>query len=432
MGKASRAKGEIVGAAVLAAILAVFLFTFSSTALAASIVNQGAPPPKVSKVDGSGVSSVVFRQSASTDRFWTRERLLSAKPADNQPPAASFDLPDFSADATASAATGDFTPGNVTDFPQRIQGKIFFKLGDAVYSCSGTVVDSAEQNVVFTAGHCLFDQTEHRYVDKLVFIPGYENGTAPFKAPLDVIDAASGKVPDQWINSGTNSYDIAVIGLSQPVQKALGSRQIAFDLNPALSKTKGREYTIYGYPSQPSNLYNGEVLRGCQVAFSGFDNSSGNITPYPMSGNPCLMQQGASGGGWITLGNYLNSVVSYGYCDDLPNTCGFIFGPYFSNAAKSLYVTAGGSPAPTIKLVKSPPKVVRKRAVTFKFKGSAATLLGFVCKLDGQKKVNCASKISIKRLRPGKHTLKAWAVDQTGHMSKKKVVRRFRVVVPRR
>jgi hypothetical protein len=52
MGTASRLKGEIVGAAVLAAILAAFLLVFSSTAIAASIVNQGAPPPKVSKVDG--------------------------------------------------------------------------------------------------------------------------------------------------------------------------------------------------------------------------------------------------------------------------------------------------------------------------------------------------------------------------------------------
>jgi hypothetical protein len=418
----------MVGAAVLAAML----FTSSSPAAAATIVSQGAPPPKVSKVDGSGVSSVTFRRSASTDRYWTRERLISAKPADNLPPAASFDLPDFGADASASAATGDFTPGNVTDFPQRIHGKIFFKLGDDAYSCSGTVVDSANRNVVFTAGHCLYDQTEHRYVDKLVFIPGYENGIAPFKAPLDVIDATDGKVPNQWIKTGTNSYDIAVLGLAQPVQKALGSRQIAFDLNPALSKTKGREYTIYGYPSQPSNLFDGEILRGCRVAFSGFDKSTGNVTPYPMSGSPCLMEQGASGGGWITLGNYLNSVVSYGYCDEQPSACGFIFGPYFSNAAKSLYVSAGGSPAPMIKLAKAPPKVVRKRAVNFKFKGSAATLIGFVCRLDKQRKVNCASKISIRRLRPGRHILRAWAVDQTGHLSKKKVVRRFRVVLPRR
>lgn len=421
-----------MAAGALAFLLAAAALAPQPSASAARIVGHGPPPPRVSKVDGSAVSSVTFRRPASTGRYWTRERLLLARPADNPPPPASFDLPWPGGGATASAATGDFTPRDLTAYPHRIQGKIFFRLGSAAYSCSGTVVESAKRNVVFTAGHCVFDPTEHRYVDDLVFIPGYENGKGSFEAPLDVIAATYGKVPEGWINSRSNSYDIGVVGLSQPVQRTLGGRQIAFDLNPSPPGRKARQYTIFGYPSEPSELFDGEVLRGCRVAFRGFDNSPGNKAPFPMSAGPCKMEQGASGGGWITRGNYLNSVVSYGYCDKLPRFCGYLFGPRFSNAAKALYVAAGGSPRPTIGLVKAPPRVVHKRAVRFRFKGSAATLLRFVCRLDRQRKKACAQKVLIRGLRPGRHTLRAWTVDQTGRVSRQRLIRHFRVVLPRR
>ncbi|MDQ5895759.1 MAG: Trypsin-like serine protease [Actinomycetota bacterium] len=398
-----------------------------SVAEAAGIVDRGASPPRVSKVSGSKVvASEVFARPASAADFWTKERMLSAQPVDNQPPASSFDVPDLAAEAGISAATGDFTPGNVTAFPQRIHGKIFFLVGANTFTCSGTIINSARKNVIFTAGHCVYDRTAGQFVNQLAFVPGYENGNAP----LGVYYATQVFTTPQWVNNGANSYDIAVATLDTPIENSYGSRQIAFDLNP-----KGREYTLYGYPSKPDPPFNGEVLQGCRSKFSGRDGAgSGNISPYPLAASPCFMQQGASGGGWVTLGNFVNSVVSYGYCDSAPSSCGFIFGPYFSNAAKSLYVRSevGGSPAPTVKLVKAPPKVVRKRTVRFSFSGTFSTLAAFSCKLDRQQAVNCSSKISITRLSPGKHTLRVRAVDQTGKMSRKQIVRSFRVILPRR
>lgn len=425
MGLTSRARGTAFGAIALAVALTAILFSFSSKATAAEIVNLGPPPPKVSKVnpDSGGVVSETVLTPASADSFWTPERLAAAKPADMPDPANSLDIPDFIGGASASAATGDFTPGNVTKFPQVVHGKIFFSVGANTYSCSGTIIDSLNRNVIFTAGHCVFDQATKSFVTNLVFIPGYENGVAP----LGVGTAVSLYTTSQWVSQGSNSYDIGVVVLDQPAQNYFGSRQIAFDLNP-----KGLEYTLYGYPSKPNPPFDGEILRGCHSSFAGRDNGSSNLAPYPIAASPCYMQQGASGGGWVTLGNYVNSVVSYGYCDSAPSTCGFIFGPYFSNAAKSLYVNAGGSPPPKIKLLSAPPKVVHKRSVKFKFSGSAATLLGFTCKYDRRKPQTCASKITIKRLSPGKHTLRVWAVDQTGKKSKRAVVRSFKVKLRRR
>ncbi|MCB0831286.1 MAG: trypsin-like serine protease, partial [Solirubrobacterales bacterium] len=346
MGHTSRVGGGIFGAIALAAFLMAILISSSSTASAAGIVDLGSPPPKVSKVaanSGQVVSETVLNPR-SADGFWTPERLAAAKPAEMPTPADSLDIPKFASGASASAATGDFTPGNVTRFPQVVHGKIFFSVGSDTYSCSGTIIDSLNRNVIFTAGHCVFDQSTKSFVTNLIFIPGYENGNAP----LGVGNAVKLFTTSQWANQGANSYDMGVVVLDQPAESFFGARQIAFDLNP-----KGRQYTLYGYPSRPNPPYNGEVLQGCHSAFAGRDNGGGNITPYPIAAHPCYMQQGASGGGWVTLGNYVNSVVSYGYCDSLPSSCGYIFGPYFSNAAKSLYVNAGGSPRPTVKVLKA-------------------------------------------------------------------------------
>jgi hypothetical protein len=422
-----RAAGPATSFASLAIALIAVSALGPSPARAASIYNLSSIP-KISKVSaGTTTAPVTFRHRTSTGKYWTRARMLSAKPADLDPPESNFDIPSPGGDATVSSATGDFTPGNVTGFPQRIQGRVFFTLDGANYGCSGTVVDSADRDVIFSAAHCLFDETAKRYVDNLIFVPAYDNGNAPYGQ----FALASGSVPKKWTQSLNHSYDIAVVKLDSPIQDILGARQIAFDLSPMISKKKKRQYTIFGYPSTPSEIFDGETLRGCRSSFQYFDGSAPNVVPYPIAASPCQMGHGASGGGWITLGNYLNSVVSYGYCEEKVSTCGLIYGAYFSNAAKALYQWAGGSPAPTVKLLGAPPRVVRKRKVSFKFGSVAATLPGFLCKLDRQKTVGCSSKISINRLSPGRHTIRVWAVDQTGHRSKKRITRRFRVILPR-
>jgi len=427
MGLTSRAKGGVAGSFLLAAFLVTISFFPLDRAAAAEVENLS-PFPAVSKVSGrKGTVSVHFRQPASVESYWTRQRMLSALPADEPLPRDALAYR-REGDATSSAASGDFIPGRVSEFPQRVHGRVFFTLNNQNYGCSGTIVSSAERDLMFTAAHCLYDETAKRYVDNLAFVPAYDNGNAPYGK----FTLKSGSVPRKWIETFSHSYDIAAVKLDSPLEKTLGARQIAFDLNPMVSKKKRREYTIYGYPSSPTELFDGETLRGCRSAFRQFDGSDPNVVPYPMAASPCNMGHGASGGGWITLGNYLNSVVSYGHCEVPDDTCGSIFGPYFSNAAKALYEWAGGSPAPTMKLLRAPPKIVRKRKVVFRFSSIAATLVGYRCRLDRQKAVGCSASISINQLRPGKHTLRVWAVDQTGHASRKKVIRSFRVILPRR
>ena len=433
MGLPSRETGHRAGATVLTGLLISILLAFAGTADAAGIVDRGGPSPKVS---GGSPASVVGRAvaaPASADTIWTPERMASARPAGMPAPEAAFDIPApgaASASAAAAAstfATGDFTPGNVTSFPQVVHGRIFFTIGAGTFSCSGTLVESLNRNVVFTAGHCVYDVASKSWVQNLIFVPGYENQVEPFGRATATFLYTTG----QWIKSGSGSYDIGVLTLDRPLEEELGARKLAFDLSPKFRSGRARPYTVYGYPAKPANLFNGEVLQACRTLAYGRDRIGGNLAPLPIRAAPCKMRQGASGGGWVTLGNYLNSVVSYGYCDEIKSLCGNVFGPYFSNAARSLYVRAGGAAAPTVELLKAPPKVVRKRKVNFSFGGKFSTLPGFACKLDRKPEGGCSANTSIVRLTPGKHTLRVRAIDQTGQFSRRKIFHEFRVVLPR-
>lgn len=439
MGFAGRARAGVIGTGVLIALLGLIAISISTAAPAgaARIIDRGPAPPEVSKGSRQvALASPAHAAPASDEGFLTREKMLNARPAD-QLRAGGSGMPWFGPGANSSRARGYFTPADATQYPERIHGKLFFKIDrdgpgaiePEIYTCSGTVVESARRNVIFTAGHCVFDRSIGDFVDEIAFVPGYENGSTPY----GIRYGYQWFTTPQWAENGNFSYDIGVVTLQEPIED-LGGRKLAFDLKPKVSKKKKRKFTIYSYPSQPDQLFDGETLRGCRVHFTRLDRASPNLKPYPMAARPCRMQQGASGGGWITLGNYLNSVVSYGYCDNRPRTCGTIFGPVFSNAAKALYTheLVGGSARPTVHLAHAPPRVVRKRKVRFRFRGSASTLVRFTCRLDRQRKLPCSSKIAITNLRPGRHILRVRAEDQTGRKSRNRIVRRFRVNLPRR
>lgn len=325
--------------------------------------------------------------------------------------------------ASASAKGSDVEVNDTTSFPNRIQGKIIVEFNDSVdqtYACSGTMVDSVQQNVVFTAGHCVYDNDTNAFPSAMVFIPGYNNGIEPFgEIPVNFAHTTNG-----WHDREDFDYDMGAVQLEGTPEATLGARGIAFDMS-----TKNRKFKIYGYPAEPAPYYDGERLIRCDASFKGRD---GKEALAPMAGGPCFMQQGASGGGWITGGRYLNSLTSYIYCDSDPKSCGLDFGPYFSNQARSLYKTVATSQVPTVKFVKAPPKVVRHKSVKFRLGGSGTTpIRNFTCKLDANPYRACFPLTRITRLTNGRHTLKVYSLDQTGHRSDTFVTASFRVKAPR-
>ncbi len=213
----------------------------------------------------------------------------------------------------ASAKGTDIEVSNVSAYPNRVQGKVVVQFNsdpNQIYDCSGTMVNSVQRNIVFTAGHCVYDHETSAYPSAMVFIPAYQNGMEPYGE----FSAVSVNTTAGWVNTKSFSYDMGVVQLAGTPEDVIGSRGIAFDLNPV-----NRKFRIYGYPALPESDYDGERLIRCDAKFSGRDgDGGGGSLALPAGGGSLFMRQGASGGGWITVGNFVNSVTSYGYCDSAP------------------------------------------------------------------------------------------------------------------
>lgn len=195
--------------------------------------------------------------------------------------------------------------------------------------CSGTSVSAPNLSMVFTAGHCVFDEG-HWSARHWVFVPAYRYGERPFGT-----FAAKwlGTTPG-WRKEGNFNYDVgvAVVGRNERGERlgaAVGSYHVAFDRSPH------QLFNVYGYPV--SRPFNGSSLRVCsQAPYLGHDLEAW-FKPGPLElGVSCEVSPGSSGGGWIVDGNTLDGVTSNSYGND-PTT---VYGPYFGRAVARLYARA--------------------------------------------------------------------------------------------
>jgi hypothetical protein len=351
-------------------------------ALALALAALGSPTVAAAHADEEG--AVVESLAPSRDGvwgYWTRERIENAEPmpivtlpdpeptgagetpgAAETPSAAAETQSDPEQPRTTSrsgslaALTGntsavegiEIAASESTLFPNSANGKLFgtfeTRVGPHEYSvkeyvCSGSVVKSERGNVVVTAGHCAIDpETGTRTSDKLIFIPGYRNNTAPY----GVWHAESFTTTESWkttaapgVRSNEGS-DVAFIVLKnnsegESVEKAVGSLGINFD------QVCNQTYTQFGYPAE--GPYGGELLYSHTSPYAGADTASG-FTPVPMK-IASDFTRGASGGPWaVGIGGTptVLSVTAYGY-ESQP---GYLFGPYFGEGAKKAYGAAVG------------------------------------------------------------------------------------------
>ncbi|MGK2931623.1 MAG: trypsin-like serine peptidase [Solirubrobacterales bacterium] len=370
------------------------------------------------------VSQGVNPNEAAVKSSWTREEMMEAIPADIPgtaagAPSTTLDIPE-PGEASVSARRGDFKVKDPSAFPVRMHGKVFFRVGNQSYSCSGTVISTRFGNAVATAAHCVFDLTAKRFANGWAFAPAYNNGSLPF----GLFVAARLIAPKRWVRKQSLSHDFGIAILFNAASGASvsqtvgGARRIAFKTNP-----RGK-YTSYGYPADPKPIFNSEFEFGCNGRFAGRDRGR----PKTLALNPCHMGHGASGGGWVSHG-FLSSVQSYSYCESTPRTCAFVFGPYLGEAARKLYASkaVGGTITPGITIASGPRKV-RKHKVHLELKGIASTPLKYQCKLDRRRWKRCKSIATIRRVSHGRHVVRVRAFDQTGRRSGNTAKRKFRVL----
>jgi V8-like Glu-specific endopeptidase len=316
---------------------------------------------------------------------WTEERLEEAEPlpiitlpgpespnpataAPETPPAAQ---PTFASTAAlAGAVTGqtsalggvEVAAAESTVFPNSVNGKLFGAFEISVgphevkkedYVCSGSVVNSLHGNLVLTAGHCVIDPETGTVTNaELVFIPGYRNGgtSLPETAPYGIWRAEKFATTETWkktAKSGSTPNeggDLAFVTLRDNSEDESVESVVGSSLEAGFDTACNQVYTQFGYPAEAP--YDGEVLYSHTAAYAGVDTNP-FFSPEPMK-IASDFTRGSSGGPWaIGLGSTearptALSLTAYGY----ENQPGYLYGPYFGEAAKKAYGAAFGQILP--------------------------------------------------------------------------------------
>ena len=287
--------------------------------------------------------------------------LPGSPPAAEESPVTTFEEPEPTPSRTAAVGAQtaalegiEITAAESTAFPNDVNGKLIavfqWREGGATknktVSCSASVVSSPRDNLIVTAGHCAIDpDTAGAAINsETIFIPGFRNGEKP---PFGKFRVNTYAIPKAWETSAVpgsrpnEGADVAFMELrdnerGESVEEAVGlSMGIAFD------QPCNQLYTQYGYPAEYP--YSGEFLYSHVAPFAGADTAAG-FTPVPMK-IASDFTRGSSGGPWvagpITAPTVL-SVTAYGYAEQP----GYLYGPYFGEAAKKAYAAITSSVIP--------------------------------------------------------------------------------------
>ena len=206
-------------------------------------------------------------------------------------------------------------------------GKVFFSLGGSDYVCSGSSTVAANRSLVQTAGHCL-NEGPGSFATNFTFVPGYDDGNAPFGE----FAASNLWTSSEWADQGNIDYDVgyAVVGTAggSTLTDAVGAQGVGFNL--------ARNATMYAFGYPAAAPYDGSDIAWCNgpVAADSWGGTSAQ-------GMVCDMTGGSSGGPWFI--NYsestgigtLNSVNSFKYNGG--PLADRMFGPYFGSVVQGVY-----------------------------------------------------------------------------------------------
>ncbi|NUS85098.1 MAG: hypothetical protein HOY75_20785 [Streptomyces sp.] len=317
------------------------------------------PPPRSAQAgaaaDGAHETSFSAEQQRSALRFWTAERLRTARdvttlrqtgasaagpsaagPRVTVPPVSapkSIPASVSSSGAAPSVAASSPTPWTGGGLIGTTAGKVFFQnASGGTFACSATVANADNKSVVLTAGHCVVDAGTGEVYRNWVFIPGYANGNRPF----GTFTARSLFHLGQYVSTrGDANWDLAFAVMGQVNGRSLvdtvGAQGIAFN------SPTGRHVHSFGYGGSAAEG-NGERLNHCE----GDEYPDAGRPGSTMWGIDCVQTGGSSGGGFLADfdtsngGGYLvgNISVSAGNNE---------YHPTLGNEALDLYRQAGAA-----------------------------------------------------------------------------------------
>jgi V8-like Glu-specific endopeptidase len=304
------------------------------------------------KAAGRRVAGATVSDAAAISAYWTPARMRAAKPVEMSP--------GFAAAARRGTASAELAPIKDVGAPMltppsygkagvpkgvsalatnpnlpsnhltaRTSGKVFFtKLGGSDFVCSGTIVNTAGKDSVWTAGHCLHDGGEQgSYHLNWQFAPGYDDDLAN-PTPYGRWSANTLSTVAAWRNDKDYRMDLGVATMD-----TLGGEHIVSKLGGqgfASNRDRTQFVNGFGYPSGAP--FDGGNLRQC----------AGTTSPRSPGSHdnkiPCDMTPGVSGGGWFIQydgrAGRLNGVFSR--VDDRDNPT-IAISPYFGDDAAALF-----------------------------------------------------------------------------------------------
>lgn len=168
--------------------------------------------------------------------------------------------------------------------------------------CTGTVIRSANQSVVLTAGHCIHGGPGGDYFKNIAFAPGLRpDASGAAQEPYGRWPAVAAMTTSDWIRHGSvrgrvhGDVGMVVLAhdpLGRSITQVLGeAHRIKFNVR------RTRRTTVYGYPADGRFLGN-QALNGCVNRPTGLVRTMDGRGPLAL-GMRCEMLHGASGGPWI-------------------------------------------------------------------------------------------------------------------------------------
>lgn len=183
-------------------------------------------------------------------------------------------------------------------------GRLIFKSGSREYEeCTASVVNSNNQSVVLTAGHCV--GSAGSFYSDFAFAPGYYgplctgnlSSSAAYLAcgttPYGIWSARQVATTNQWLDNGDNDLDFGFLVMKKLNGKTI-QRAIHGGLDITFNPGRGQNWTSFGEPKA--------VMLHCQGQSSDFNGGSPGPDMMYMYAPGCAVG-GSSGGPWINGSN---------------------------------------------------------------------------------------------------------------------------------
>ncbi|MBP2703406.1 trypsin-like peptidase domain-containing protein [Microbispora sp. RL4-1S] len=234
-------------------------------------------------------------------------------------------------------------------------GRVFFTIGDGLYSCSGSSIQSRYRNLVATAAHCVYDIAgDASTMKRWIFIPGYYDG----KAPWGIYVGKTAHTHHDFEVYEDADHDYAFVTVYNGIVRdhakktwsdagRLGDKVGGQGL--AYNQKVGAPVFVFGYPAAPQAdgqyAWSGEKLKWC-YGKPFFPVQESSVKAEEQIGLKCAMTGGSSGGPWILkyqssrrIG-YINGVTSLGGDTDGDNRSDLITSAYFDGETYAVYKSA--------------------------------------------------------------------------------------------